>query len=144
MSHGSVFPSWGRERQNSQKILFSASKPHTSPQIKQQLNQNKSYPQGISSTNLSAHPRQRHTQGHNPIHGQASFSRRPDNIPSFHWCPLPSRKGRHSQGMAFLGNGTPNGGHSLGMAFPVDSPAPSPRSGRSGCREQRPEAAGPR
>lgn len=60
----------------------------------------------------------------------------PDTNPSFSWCPLPSREGRHSQGMAFLGNGIPNGEWTpQGRHSPMDGSPPFPRSGR-GERDQ--------
>lgn len=77
MSHGSVFPPCGRERQNPKKTLIFTTKPYISPQIKQQLNQNKReqhHPQPCLLIRVRVIDRDT-TRGTQPYPRPGSFSR---------------------------------------------------------------------
>lgn len=120
MSHGSVFPPCGRERQNPKKTLIFTTKPYISPQIKQQPNQNKReqhHPQPCLLIRVRVIDRDT-TRGTQPYPRPGSFF---PTIPSF-----PGALCRP------LRLGTPEGWRSQGTAL---SP-PFPRSGRSGQRQR--------
>lgn len=120
MSHGSVFPPCGRERQNppknidfyKQTLNFTPNKAAAEPEQK-----------GTTpSTTLPAHSSQSHRQGHNPRDATLPTAR-------LLFPTIPSFPGALCRPLRL---GTPEGWRSQGTAL---SP-PFPRSGRSGQRQR--------